>query len=64
MFPCRRKDEATARIATLMREDVKPDDGSTELEAKVERLERLVEQRHTKDNEKPMSSCETGKLHQ
>ena len=64
MFPCKSKDEVTARIATLMREDVKPYDGSTELEAKVERLEQLVEQRHTKDNEKLMNSCETGKLHQ
>ena len=64
VFPCRCKDEVTARIATLMREDVKPHDGSTELEAKVERLERLVEQRRTKDNETLMNSCETGKLHQ
>ena len=64
VFPCKCEDEVTARIAALMREDVKPYDASTELEAKVERLERLIEQCHTKDNEKPMSSCETGKLHQ
>jgi hypothetical protein len=61
-FPCRSKDEVTARIATLTREDVKADDGSTELEAKVERLERKIEEQCSKDNEKGMNSCETERL--
>jgi ribosomal protein S15P/S13E len=62
-FPCKNKDEVTARIATLTKDDVKTEGGSTKLEAKVERLERLMEQHHAKDNEITMNSCETERLH-
>ena len=58
-FPCKSKDEVTARIATLTKDDVRTEDGSTTLEAKVERLERLMEQHHAKDMEHIMNSCET-----
>ena len=63
-FPCKNKDEVTAKIASLMAEDVKPDDGSTELEAKVERLERLIQQHLSNNNDKCVMSCETDRLHQ
>jgi hypothetical protein len=62
-FPCRSKDEVTARIATLAREDLKQDAGSTELEAKVERLERTIQEQCNKDNGKCMISGETERCH-